>query len=466
MKELKRRKTEPSQQKKIERPVTRATTSLDTQDSIGVTKAQIKLLKSLKNEIRASRLKTKQQEEMEEQKKIEEELEEEELEDEELDATQKPPSSSAVVWKQHYKTLERNKNKENDKALAVRLPRPASPARDMKRKRFLDRQEGATRVSQIEGDAGDASLPKRQQVEKGKVRALHAAENDDAETRVSRSNRGSRPVDKGKRRALPLAEEDVVQLRARQANRVPRPVKKGKGSIPPVGDEAGAMQVRASHGNREPKPVERGIGRAPPPPAPVESGIQFRIDDDDEVDVEEDVEKDEEGEEEDDFGHDARADNEERLKKSRRNLDSTGAASTARAGASARASKSPVRSSEQYNAAQQQMVPHRGPRQRTPTDADESDEEPRKSDSQVARVNRLAKDVARDRYTRNSAPSAPKRQIRATWGSDESDLLVKMVGEVGCRWATIRDMREPLFRGRTDVQLKDKARNIKFDYLK
>lgn len=27
-------------------------------------------------------------------------------------------------------------------------------------------------------------------------------------------------------------------------------------------------------------------------------------------------------------------------------------------------------------------------------------------------------------------------------------------------------MREPLFSGRTDVQLKDKARNIKFDYLK
>lgn len=465
MKELKRRKTEPSLPKKVERAAPRVGTSLDAQDSIAISKAQIKLLKNLKNGTRSSRLKAKPSQDQEG----------EEQDDEGSDATQKPPASSAVVWKEHYKTLEKNKNKENDKALALRLPPPASPVRRTKRKRFLDHQEGATRVSQIEDDTGgNASQSKRRQVEKGNGRAPPAAEDDDVQARVNHGKRGPRPLDKGKGRVPPPVEDEEeeevqVQAPASQNSRGPRPADKGKGRAPPpVEDgEAERAQARATQGRREPRPVEKGKGRASPP-APVEyendDHIGFGADDDDEVEEEEEEDEEEE-EEEDDYELDNRAENEERLRKSRRNLDNTGISSTAHA---TRVSRSPVRrSNEQSNAAQQQIVRHRGSRQQTPIDNELSDEEERRqSDLQVARVNRLAKDLAKDRYARNSAPSAPKRQIRATWGPDESALLIKMVGEVGCRWATIRDMREPLFRGRTDVQLKDKARNIKFDYLK
>lgn len=467
MRELKRRKTEPPLEKKVEVPP-RVTTSLGAQDSIATNKAQVKLLKSLRSGAGPSRLKPQEQEQN----------------DEESNAAQKPPPSSALLLKEHYHMLEKNKNKENDKGLAL-----VSPVRGMKRKRFLDHQEGATRVSQIDDNTrGDISPPKRRQVEKGKGRALPAVEHDDGAVQVSHSNRGPQPVDKGKGRALPAVKDNEVeaQARASQSSRVPRPMEKRNGrALPPVDDdETEGTQARTSHGNR----VEKGKGRASSP-APAErekedgGGPKFGTDDDDEAEEEEEEEEveeedDDEDEEDDDYEPDARAENHERLKKSRRNLNSTGTTSTVRSRTSARTSGSPARSgtskspvrrsSKQSNAAKWQVVPHRGSRQRTPIDIDTSDDEERrrKTDLQVARVNRLAKDLAKDRYARSSAPAAPKRQIRATWGVEESDLLIKMIGEVGCRWATIRDMREPLFRGRTDVQLKDKARNIKFDYLK
>ncbi|RVD90074.1 uncharacterized protein DFL_001054 [Arthrobotrys flagrans] len=53
---------------------------------------------------------------------------------------------------------------------------------------------------------------------------------------------------------------------------------------------------------------------------------------------------------------------------------------------------------------------------------------------------------------------------RKNWSEAEVSTLVKAVGKVGTRWAVIRDRYFP--GTRTDVNLKDKARNLKFEYLK
>ncbi|KAL7274677.1 hypothetical protein RUND412_002419 [Rhizina undulata] len=76
------------------------------------------------------------------------------------------------------------------------------------------------------------------------------------------------------------------------------------------------------------------------------------------------------------------------------------------------------------------------------------------------RVNKTAK------INRGKQLGGRKKQVRNFWTSAAEELLVEKIGELGCRWSTIRDLREPLFHGRTDVQLKDKARNMKFDFLK
>ncbi|KAL7265907.1 TTAGGG repeat binding factor, partial [Rhizina undulata] len=61
--------------------------------------------------------------------------------------------------------------------------------------------------------------------------------------------------------------------------------------------------------------------------------------------------------------------------------------------------------------------------------------------------------------------SGKKKQSRKFWTSEAEDLLVDKIGELGCQWSAIRDLREPLFHGRTNVQLKDKARILKFNFL-
>ncbi|KAL7267513.1 hypothetical protein RUND412_009900 [Rhizina undulata] len=61
-----------------------------------------------------------------------------------------------------------------------------------------------------------------------------------------------------------------------------------------------------------------------------------------------------------------------------------------------------------------------------------------------------------------------KKQRRKFWTCAAEDLLVEKIGEMGCRWSAIRDRNScgNHFQGRTNVQLKDKARNIKFQILK
>ena len=62
-------------------------------------------------------------------------------------------------------------------------------------------------------------------------------------------------------------------------------------------------------------------------------------------------------------------------------------------------------------------------------------------------------------------------QVRRAYTEDEVDRLLEMVALFGTAWARILEedaIHEdgPLLQGRSQVQLKDKARNIKLDFLK
>ena len=74
--------------------------------------------------------------------------------------------------------------------------------------------------------------------------------------------------------------------------------------------------------------------------------------------------------------------------------------------------------------------------------------------------------MARD-LTQNRRPI----QTRVAYSADEVDRLLEMIALYGTQWARI--LREdnahpdgPMLQGRSQVQLKDKARNMKLDALK
>lgn len=64
----------------------------------------------------------------------------------------------------------------------------------------------------------------------------------------------------------------------------------------------------------------------------------------------------------------------------------------------------------------------------------------------------------------------PQSQIRRAWSPLETQRLLEMIGDHGCRWSLIlkQDAKraQPALQDRNQVQLKDKARNMKLDYLK
>lgn len=72
-------------------------------------------------------------------------------------------------------------------------------------------------------------------------------------------------------------------------------------------------------------------------------------------------------------------------------------------------------------------------------------------------------------FVRSTAPLAPP-QARRPWSSREIGRLLDLMAEYGSAWATILkcDARseDPCLQERSNVQLKDKARNMKFDFLK
>ncbi|KAI9767306.1 MAG: hypothetical protein M1840_005715 [Geoglossum simile] len=74
-------------------------------------------------------------------------------------------------------------------------------------------------------------------------------------------------------------------------------------------------------------------------------------------------------------------------------------------------------------------------------------------------VNTLAK-----RYVVTAKPYKP--QARRQWTEQEVVRFIELVEEHGPSWAKIEKVGDPLLAGRTQVNLKDKARNMKFDFVK
>lgn len=79
------------------------------------------------------------------------------------------------------------------------------------------------------------------------------------------------------------------------------------------------------------------------------------------------------------------------------------------------------------------------------------------------RVNALAK--------RRTAMRPKRVQTRTPWSQEETERLLDLIAEYGLSWSLLKKMDQihpngELFQARDQVALKDKARNLKVDYLK
>ncbi len=105
------------------------------------------------------------------------------------------------------------------------------------------------------------------------------------------------------------------------------------------------------------------------------------------------------------------------------------------------------------------------PSQRNPESGAEGDSTPEPTPapfSQISEAARTQSAVARARAI------APKIQKRVPWSDRETERLIELIEQYGCKWSII--LQEGKRRGvfaehRDQVALKDKARNIKVSYL-
>ncbi len=107
--------------------------------------------------------------------------------------------------------------------------------------------------------------------------------------------------------------------------------------------------------------------------------------------------------------------------------------------------------------------------------ANQTQEEPRRAhqepspsveeenDGQIPyrQINQLAKTTVALRGQR-------KVQVRRPWSEQATARLIELIEDdrYGTSWVTIEHLKDPLLEGRGQVALKDKARNVKMDFLK
>jgi len=81
-------------------------------------------------------------------------------------------------------------------------------------------------------------------------------------------------------------------------------------------------------------------------------------------------------------------------------------------------------------------------------------------------VSTLVKTMAR-KNVELAAMANHNSQSRTPWSDNDEALLIQYIEEHGCSWAFIAKLPGwDLVRRNFQVQLKDKARNIKVSYLK
>ncbi len=65
-----------------------------------------------------------------------------------------------------------------------------------------------------------------------------------------------------------------------------------------------------------------------------------------------------------------------------------------------------------------------------------------------------------------AAKLPPPVQSRRAWDPEAEQKLIEIIEEIGISYARIEELGEPLLAGRSQTNLKDKARNMHFDFLK
>lgn len=76
---------------------------------------------------------------------------------------------------------------------------------------------------------------------------------------------------------------------------------------------------------------------------------------------------------------------------------------------------------------------------------------------------------ANEMAKRNVAVLPKKVQTRKTWTDEETETLISLIGDHGISWKLLKEQDNAhgsKLKHRDQVALKDKARNMKFDYLK
>ena len=98
------------------------------------------------------------------------------------------------------------------------------------------------------------------------------------------------------------------------------------------------------------------------------------------------------------------------------------------------------------------------PAQYVSGEGDEEEEAPRPTATQVAAAARTTSSNVRRR--------GAQTQTRTPWSEADSELLIDLIGEIGCSWREIAAAGEGRFGvDRGQVGLKDKARNLKVQFL-
>lgn len=74
---------------------------------------------------------------------------------------------------------------------------------------------------------------------------------------------------------------------------------------------------------------------------------------------------------------------------------------------------------------------------------------------------------AKEMAKRNVAVQYKKAQTRTPWSDEETETLISLIGDHGISWKLLKEQDNgAILKTRDQVALKDKARNMKFEFLK
>lgn len=403
MRDLKRRKTMPAPETApLVRGTPRVATSLGFKDAEAITLEQVKFLKCLKNapektpggtgpskqpEAAGEAVVSKQAEapkqaaaakEVEASEAVEsgEPMENAQPLDDEGDV------SNPVRWMTAIKKGKEIKNKENDKSVASTLP-PPQQSRLMKRKRFIDPQEGATRVSQID-DGNHGAPAKRQQLQKGKEREVIPEEVEE-----------SRPAFETEDQEEQDEDADMYQVDSRKEDE--ERMKRSRKGLPDIGP-SNAAAAQAPAASAAPR-TSTSSSKA----AELQNGAKPR-----------------------------------KIAPMKGSRNSKGSRASGGTEASRKLSGAGEKSDVDENNSEDEEYDDEEEVEDELEELDDEDESVNNEERRAALNQRVERIIKKD-LARQSKPERLIRK-RQPWGRKQTALLIRIIGERGCKWAEIRDV--------------------------